>query len=747
VNITKKDEKVIEYTTKEEDLIHDIMQIFDDGLERMQKISQVEPLLLPNLIKAGKNGIPLKTITRPKGGKPLPKTKEEIKEGFELNEDAIWICEKYETLVASLKKACEPLKPYLETFSKYKELIELDPNQRMKEIKDDEGKDPEDKTWTYQKIKEDIIENRKKEEQILNEIPKIIHVSFFLVNCKEYRNDLANKFNKLADLEIEYLREKAKEINGNVLNGYAQMTKEITREVNTINDLKEVQTYIDSIPMEMQKLKEQTIQADEIYQILDSFEVKLDYIQFELKMNLLRGPTDIENTKNEKLIQLEKKKEILSQEQIEKVNELMENINNLDANIKELAKYNTENRLETAKTLALYIKEKIDEYRKAGIMYNEREVLFGKPRTDWSRIAELDSELSPYYNLWIGMDRWINSSKRWLEGDFSKLDGIEVDNTITELTKNFNQALSRFKSEGVEDAIFDMCFKYKKMVDEFKPKGELAVSLTRGLKDRHWDEIKKKTGIDCTPREGFTFQHIIDAGMIQHVEICCDVGEKAYREAKIEEQLHEIEKKWKDIFFVLTEHKLTKLPTISNWNEVNKELDTDIMDVQQLDLSPFKGPFADLISKWNKDLLLISSVLEEWNKCQKSWIYLQPVFDSPDIAKDIPYESKKFKTTDRMWSELMNSLNTNRNVRQCCSQEGLYEKLKEANMNLENVEKGLNDYMETKRSVFPRFYFISNAQFLEILSQTKDIKKVKDNVYVSGSIDGYMKIWHVKIDL
>ena len=36
--------------------------------------------------------------------------------------------------------------------------------------------------------------------------------------------------------------------------------------------------------------------------------------------------------------------------------------------------------------------------------------------------------------------------------------------------------------------------------------------------------------------------------------------------------------------------------------------------------------------------------------------------------------------------------------------------------------------MEKKRGVFPRFYFISNAQFLEILSQTKDIKKVKDNV-------------------
>ena len=40
------------------------MQIFEDWLDRMQKISQVEPLLLPNLIKTRKNGIPLKTIKR-----------------------------------------------------------------------------------------------------------------------------------------------------------------------------------------------------------------------------------------------------------------------------------------------------------------------------------------------------------------------------------------------------------------------------------------------------------------------------------------------------------------------------------------------------------------------------------------------------------------------------------------------------------------------------------------------------------
>ena len=68
-----------------------------------------------------------------------------------------------------------------------------------------------------------------------------------------------------------------------------------------------------------------------------------------------------------------------------------------------------------------------------------------------------------------------------------------------------------------------------------------------------------------------------------------------------------------------------------------------------------------MISKWN--ILLISSVLEEWIKCQKSWIYLQLVFDNGDIVKDIPYEYKKFKMTDRIQQDLMNWLKTNNNVK------------------------------------------------------------------------------------
>jgi hypothetical protein len=60
---------------------------------------------------------------------------------------------------------------------------------------------------------------------------------------------------------------------------------------------------------------------------LDEFNAKLDYIQFEQKMNLVRGSTSINNIKEEKLIQLDKKKEQLTEEQNAKVNELIESVN------------------------------------------------------------------------------------------------------------------------------------------------------------------------------------------------------------------------------------------------------------------------------------------------------------------------------------------------------------------------------------------------------------------------------------
>jgi dynein heavy chain len=54
---------------------------------------------------------------------------------------------------------------------------------------------------------------------------------------------------------------------------------------------------------------------------------------------------------------------------------------------------------------------------------------------------------------------------------------------------------------------------------------------------------------------------------------------------------------------------------------------------------------------WFNTLKKISDMMEEWIKLQVSWMYLQPIFDSPDISKQLIKESKYFKSIDYFWKQ------------------------------------------------------------------------------------------------
>jgi len=54
------------------------------------------------------------------------------------------------------------------------------------------------------------------------------------------------------------------------------------------------------------------------------------------------------------------------------------------------------------------------------------------------------------------------------------------------------------------------------------------------MKDRHWDAITEAVKFDLRPEEGFTLTKVIEKGMLEHLGIAEEVGEKAFKEYNIE---------------------------------------------------------------------------------------------------------------------------------------------------------------------------------------------------------------------
>jgi dynein heavy chain len=157
-------------------------------------------------------------------------------------------------------------------------------------------------------------------------------------------------------------------------------------------------------------------------------------------------------------------------------------------------------------------------------------------------------------------------------------------------------------------------------------------------------------------------------------------------------------------------------------------LDDHLIKTQGMKGSPFALPFLDEIIKWETTLITTQENLELWTRVQGVWLYLEPVFSSEDILKQMPVEGNIFRQVDQSWKQLMQQTADNCKAFEVMKFEDLGKTLAEANKKLEEVQKGLNNYLEGKRGLFPRFCFLSDGELLEILSETKEPLKVQPHL-------------------
>ena len=718
----KHDSQEFCYSTDLKKIGERLVTIFNDGLEKLGVIPTMEELVLEHLLKKQGKQTFLKTPVVPIDLQPPP-TLEEKRKGKLPNENT-WVWELRCRLSALADKAVEPLQTYLKVYDQYSELVNLNIEEYVTKV---EHADPEK---TVEELRDLIYEHQQKEQQLLREVPEVVVVSCFEVTCKDVRVWLSGKHASIVKMLTELIAHQVRTMNANLSEYFRELNKKLNRPPKDIDELTALMELMAQVPTEIEK---KMIEIDEYlskYRILEKFNYKFSTDDMERRWAVYGSPKKIMELIDLKQDDLEKNKAVFKEQMVEEQTEFREAIQDLENIVRSFAQYTDISQYDEVAGMVLSVNERLDKCVAEARKFNHREGLFSMEISDYSAVFQSVKDFKPYSDLWLTIQKWENRHTHWMNDEWDTLKGEEIEEVVDSSVKTISTVSRYFKGRDLPQ-IANIVDKQKAKVDDFRQYVRLAVALLKpGMADRHWKQISDKMNLDVEikPKEGFTLTTVIELGLKKHEEFCEEVGERAYKEFQIETNLNKMEAAWENVDFSVLPAKGTDTWILGGFDKVQNLLDEHIVQSQAMQLSNFKKPFEARIEEWVKTLMLIQDIIEEWAKCQVSWMYLSPIFDSKDIAKQLPGESKKFKSVDGTWRHTMTQVKQTANVIKTCKKEGRLDALREANRNLEVVQKGLNDYLETKRAAFARFYFLSNDELLSILSETKDPTRVQPHL-------------------
>lgn len=400
-----------------------------------------------------------------------------------LPDENIWLWDSYYAVRSSLEKSIEPLYEYVKTFSQFDKENKLNPDRFVKSL--DEGDTP----ITADALKADIMEHRKEEEKLRNEIPEFVNVSIFQINCKDIRNMYVGKHSQIIEKEVKLIAQKAKEQNYKLSTKFDEINERIRRPPKNIEELTETKKYIAEIPVAIAKLREEINQAMDVYNILDDFNFEFSGGDLDQKWTLFGAPQKIIGVIEAQSQVLEKQREAFVKGMETEQEEFEETLDNLAITVGGFAAFDDLNRFEEIAVDVESVNQRIQDCIEQSRLYNQREFLVGKEQKDYSRLQQMSKDFQPYSNLWLTTRTWHKSHNGWLNDSWEKLNANDLDTVFENCNKIMSQVLRFFRDKEFPK-ITRIADSMKKNIDDFKPYVPLAVALRKdGMKDRHWDHI------------------------------------------------------------------------------------------------------------------------------------------------------------------------------------------------------------------------------------------------------------------
>ena len=374
-------------------------------------------------------------------------------------------------------------------------------------------------------------------------------------------------------------------------------------------------------------------------------------------------------------------------------------------------------------------KEKIADWRarlaalraRGKVLISAIEV-FELPMPDLTPLTDVETDITNLESVWMQVELWENDYNAWKTGAFAKLDVTVMEESSARARQRLIK-MREFKKWLVWGSL-------DTQIKDFQATMPLISSLSNpAMRERHWKSLKAEIGVDFDPESvDFTLERVIDFGFVNFADFIGDLSNRANKELAIETALREIKAAWDALDLDIVEYKSVYYKLRST-EDLFQTLEDHAVNVSSMKASPFSSAFPGELDAWEKRLSTVSEVVDMLLQVQRQWMYLESIFmASEDIRKMLPVEASLFDDVNASYSTIMIRCNEDRNALSACMVDGFLADLEAMDAKLEKIQKALDAYLENKRQQFPRFYFLSNDDLLEILGQSKDPVQVQKHI-------------------
>ncbi|NXJ23235.1 DYH9 protein, partial [Dicrurus megarhynchus] len=337
--------------------------------------------------------------------------------------------------------------------------------------------------------------------------------------------------------------------------------------------------------------------------------------------------------------------------------------------------------------------------------------LFEVTVPEYKQLKQCRKELCLLKELWdmiflvnTSLDDW--QTTKWVD--------INVENMDLECKKFAREIRNLDKEMRAWDAFSGLDSKVKNMLTALKAVAELQ---NPAIRERHWSQLMQVTGVRFVMDSDTTLADLLKLNLHQFEGEVHGIVDKAVREMSMEKVLKELRMTWSSREFQYEPHPRTNIPLLRSDEELIETLEDNQVQLQNLMSSKYIAFFLEEVSAWQRKLSTADSVIALWFEVQRTWSHLESIFiGSEDIRAQLPQDSKRFEGIDVDFKELAYEVQKTPNVVEATNKPGLSQELEDIQSRLSLCEKALAEYLDMKRLAFPRFYFISSADLLDILS-------------------------------